>query len=191
MSDEQPVTAGEPPTPGEIVPLVRGEAPAEIIDHDTGEVVPANQSGIVFADALDDAAVASYMNDMDATTDDSPEAIQLEIARRILSADSEAALWAATTVLSAKDVQFQPLLVTGVRWIKSAHEGGAPKFAIIDAKKIAGDVPVTVSCGGLNVVLTLYKLQKFNSLPAKVVIESKPSGNDPGRVIYTMKPVAG
>lgn len=162
----------------------------ETIDETTGEIVSASESGIAFAEVIGDEAITAYLADMNATEDDSPESIQLEIARRILAADDVNALWAATTVLSARDVLNAPLLVTSVRWVTSAHDGGAPKFAIFDAERVYGGEKVTVSCGALNVVLTLYKLQKFNSLPAKVMIASKPSSSDPGRVIYTIAPVA-
>jgi hypothetical protein len=188
MSDSTETT--DPPGAGDVVPAapLAGSRAVEVIDHETGELVPAGESGIVFADVLDDSAVAEYMTDMDATSDESPEAIQLEIARRILAAPDEKSLWAATTVKSAKDVVNQPIEVQHVRWVKSAYAGGAPKFAIIDGTMVYGGDPVTVSCGGLNVVLTLYKLQKFGSLPAKIVIGSKPSGGDAGRVILTVTP---
>jgi hypothetical protein len=182
--DTQTVGAGDV---AKVAPLA-GSKGVEVIDHETGEIVPASESGIVFADAIDDAAVEAYLTDMDSVTDDSPEAIQLEIARRILAAEDESVLWAATTVKNAKDVLNQPIEVKSVRWVKSAHSGGAPRFAIIDGVMVYGGAPVTVSCGGLNVVLTLYKLQKFGSLPAKVTIESKPSSSGEGRTIYTLTP---
>lgn len=163
----------------------------ETIDHETGEIVPAGESGIVFADVIGDAAIQAYIADMSSTEDESPEAIQREIASRILAATDETELWAATTVLSAKDVLHHTLEVKSVRWVTSAHAGGAPKFAIIDAQDETLSKPVTVSCGALNVVLTLYKLQKFGSLPARVAIKSKPSASDAGRVILTIEPVAG
>lgn len=165
------------------------EDQVEDVDAVTGEVVPAGESGLMFADVLGDSAIAAYLGDMRASEDDSPEAIQAEIARRILSADSVDAIWAATKVLSAKEVLNTPLMVESVRWVTSAHAGGAPKFAIIDGRNTYSNEPVTVSCGALNVVLTLYKLQKFNGLPAKVVIRSKPSSSDPGRSVYTIEPV--
>lgn len=163
----------------------------ETIDHETGEIVPASSSGLIFANVIGDAAIAAYVSDMRATDDESPEAIQAEIARRILSADTLEDVWAATKVLSAKEILNTPILVNNVRWVTSAHEGGAPKFAIIDGENTYTSKPITVSCGALNVVLTLYKMQKFGALPAKVMLTSKPSTSDPGRVVLMIEPVAG
>lgn len=189
-----------PGAPGAVVDIAEEDKPAaplagsrgaEGVDIVTGEVVPASESGLVFAEVLGDNAIDAYLSDMQATEDDSPEAIQLEIARRILSADSIDDVWAATKVLTAKEVLNTPLDVERVRWITSAHKGGAPKFAIIEGKNVYTNAPVTVSCGALNVVLTLYKLQKYDGLPARVMLKSKPSSSDPGRSVYTIEPVAG
>lgn len=171
-----------------------GAAPARAVDDIdivTGEIVPASSSGVMFADVISDAAIDAYVADMKADAGESPEAIQAEIARRILSAPDIDAVWRATKVLTAKDVLNAPILVERVRWVTSAHEGGAPKFAIIEGKRVYGDEPVTISCGALNVVLTLYKLQKFNGLPAKVMIAQKPSASGEGRSVFTIEPVAG
>lgn len=163
----------------------------EDIDVATGEIVPASSSGVIFANAIGDKAIAAFVTDMNEADEESPAAIQSEIARRILSAESIEDVWAATKVLSAKEILNTPILVKAVRWVTSAHEEGAPKFAIIDGENTYSGKPVTVSCGALNVVLTLYKLQKFNALPAKVIIASKASSSDPGRSVLTIEPVAG
>jgi hypothetical protein len=160
----------------------------EVVDPATGEVTPAAQSGLAFADVIDDRAVEAYLADMNTSTDEAPESVQLEIARRILQADSPDAVFAATQTKSARDLLNQPLEVTNVRWVKSAHEGGAPKFAVVDATMVFGDAPVTFTCGALNVVLTLYKLQKLNALPAKVTMSEKASGSVAGRSVITIAP---
>lgn len=173
---------GDGPTPARAV---------DDVDPVTGEIVPASSSGVMFADVIGDAAITAYLADMRADDGESPEAIQAEIARRILSAPDIASVWQATKVLTAKDVLNAPIVVERVRWVTSAHEGGAPKFAIIEGKRVYGDEPVTISCGALNVVLTLYKLQKFDGLPARVMIAQKPSASGEGRTVFTIEPVAG
>lgn len=188
MTDVQhdPAPAGaKGKTPASSPPAARG---AETVDAATGEIVPAGDSGLAFADLLSEAGMSEYVADMKATDDESPEAIQVEIARRILSADSVDAVWGATRVLTARDVLNQPIVVERVRWITSAHKAGAPKFAIIEGKRLHGDEPITVSCGAMNVVLTLYKLQKFGALPATVMISAKPSGSAEGRSVLTIAP---
>lgn len=194
VSDPTPGAPGaevEIPSDAKPTEPLAGSRGVETIDYETGEVVPAGESGLMFAEVIGDAGIEAYLSDMSATEDDSPEAIQLEIARRILSADSVDAVWAATKVLTAKEVLNTPIIVERVRWITSAHKGGAPKFAIFEGTNVYTQAPITVSCGALNVVLTLYKLQKHGGLPAKVMLSSKPSSSDAGRSVITIAPVAG
>lgn len=182
--DEQVV---EPGDVGAVPPLA-GSRGVEVVDPETGEVVPASETGLVFSDTIGDAAISQYLQDMREVDDESPEAVQTEIARRILTATTPEAVFGATKVLGAKEMLNQPFVVERVRWITSAHEGGPPKFAIIDGHRVHGDEPITLSCGAMNVVLTLYKLQSMNALPCAVVISSKPSGSDPGRSVLTIQP---
>lgn len=165
-----------------------GGVPAEVVDAETGEIVPAGETGLVFADVIDDAAVAAYLGDMSRGDDDTPEQVQAEIARRILGASSMDAVWGATKTLGARDLLNQPLRIDAVRWVRSAHDTGAPKFAVVDATKVFGDEAVVFTCGALNVVLTLYKAQKFDALPMPVVMKEKPSGSQAGRSVITIEP---
>lgn len=165
-----------------------GGTPAEVVDHTTGEIVPASESGLVFADVIDDAAISAYLADMNTETDETPEQVQAEIARRILSATSMDDVWGATQTLGARDLLNAPLLVEAVRWVRSAHDTGAPKFAVVDAKRVYGDERVTFTCGALNVVLTLYKAQKFGALPMPVVMKEKASSSAAGRSVITIEP---
>lgn len=164
------------------------DRPAQVVDEKTGEIVPAGESGLVFAEVIDDAGVAAYLDDMNRNDDETPEQVQAEIARRILAADSMDSVWGATKTLSARDLLNQPIRVDAVRWVKSAHEAGAPKFAVVDATKVYGDEAVVFTCGALNVVLTLYKAQKFGALPMPVVMKEKASSGAAGRSVITIEP---
>jgi len=164
------------------------ERGAEVVDPATGEVMPAGESGLVFAEVIDDAGIAQYLDDMRGADDETPEQVQAEIARRILSATSMDDVWGATKTLSARDLLNTPLVVESVRWVKSAYNNGAPKFAVVDAKNVYGDAPVVFTCGALNVVLTLYKAQKFDALPMPVVMREKPSSSTAGRSVITIEP---
>lgn len=172
------------------VPALVGSRGVEVVDPVTGEIVPAGESGLAFADVLDNAAIAEYVADMGRTNDESPENVQIEIAKRILEAPDAASVWAATQVLTARELLNTPIVVEKVRWVTSAHKAGPPKFAVIEGRRKFGDEAFTMTCGAMNVVLTLYKLQKFGALPADVVIKSKPSGSDAGRTVLTIEPAA-
>lgn len=176
--------------PGDVaqVPALVGSRGVEVVDPETGEIVPASESGLAFADMLDNAAIAEYITDMREADESSAENVQIEIAKRILEATDAASVWAATQVLTAADLLNQPITVERVRWVTSAHKAGPPKFAVIEGKRTYGDAPFTMTCGAMNVVLTLYKLQKFDALPASVVIKSKPSGSAEGRTVLTIEP---
>lgn len=191
MSDDQAGDIGNDDGHGDDGANVPAARPAETIDHASGEIVPASESGIAFAEVIGDAAITEYLQDMSGTEDETPEAIQLQIARRILAANDVESVWQATKVLSARDILNTPIIIERVRWITSAHKGGAPKYAIIEGLNGFDQKPVTISCGAMNVVLTVYKLQKFSALPCKVMITSKPSGSDPGRSVLEIQPVAG
>lgn len=187
MSDEQTPGAdgGAPPEPL----AGSGAAPADpVVNRVTGEIVPTEGMELARVSDLTPEAVRAYLEDMDAQPDDGAETVQVDIARRILEATSVDDLWKATEVITADAVLNQPLEVESVRWATSRHAAGLPKFAVIEGSKVYGGERFVMTCGATNVVLTLYKLEQFKALPAKVLLEKKPTGTE-GRSIITIKPV--
>jgi hypothetical protein len=130
-------------------------------------------------DPVDLTEWRELMPDIDAVIVEDPDAIALEIAKRILSATTADDVLAPQQTTPAEDVLGVPVEVRGVRWNPSAYNGGPGAYAVIDAVRVDTGEVLAISCGSRNVIVQLYRLVKLGALPRQVVIVrvSKPTSS--------------
>jgi hypothetical protein len=113
---------------------------------------------------------------------DDPEEVTREIARRILTAESEGDIYKQDSTLSATDVLGVPLNIRTVRWQKSRMDGAANVFAIIGATRLNDGSDLLITCGGRNVMAQLLQAGRLGKIPSEmpVMFTEKETGT-PGR----------
>lgn len=158
-----------------------------VVDKTTGEIIPLSGVSLGRIDELSPTALQTWYDEMQSLPDEGNAQVQVDIARRILEADDIDSVWKATEVLTVDSVLNQPVEITAVRWAKSRHAEALPMFAVIEGNYTLTAGSFVLTCGAVNVVLTLYKLAKLGGLPAKVVFERKSTGTA-GRAVITVKP---
>lgn len=96
----------------------------------------------------------------------------MEIAARILRAESVDEVFEQGGATPALEVIDVPLIVNGLRWNRSDYEGeGAKVYALIDATRADSGEELTITCGSRNVMAQLYRLDQLGALntPVKIV----------------------
>jgi hypothetical protein len=127
-------------------------------------VVPASEARI--AEFL---AAASNQEPVD------PAVAAMDIVRRILAADSIEDVLKGTPAIHAADVVNTPLIITGFTFNESdLTESGPGFYMLIDCADSQGE-PYKVTCGAVNVMAQLWRLQQLEALPlvAKIVESEK------------------
>lgn len=119
---------------------------------------------------LDDpAVVADVLTRVAAMPDkvgvEDPEAVQVDIIKRILASKGEEAL-AQRTPTKARDILGVALEVRGVRWMRSGiADNPLGLYALIDASRGDTGDDVLVTCGGQNVMAQLLVMVRDGVLP--------------------------
>ena len=113
---------------------------------------------------------------------------QAGIVARILAGESAGDVLDMGEPIKAEELESVPLQVNGVRWMRSTFEEGPGVYAVIDA--IRGDTndAIKVTCGSVNVMTQLLKLQTMGAFPqsVKVVKSSRPTSS--GYYPYWLQP---
>lgn len=124
--------------------------------------------------------------------EDLPEASaqqsQSGIVARILGAGGADAVLDMGEPTKAEELEQVPLNVTGVRWMRSTFDEGPGVYAVVDATRTDNDEQVKVTCGGVNVMTQLLKLQTLGAFPqnVKIVKSSRPTKS--GYYPYWLQP---
>jgi hypothetical protein len=109
--------------------------------------------------------VAAFLQAGKETSVVDPVAAQLDIVRRIMSAESIADVLEQTEAIHAKDVLDTPIIVQGFRYQESDLEGGGIGFyMLLDCVTPQGE-PYTITCGAVNVMAQLHRLNELGGLP--------------------------
>lgn len=124
--------------------------------------------------------------------EDFPEAdaqqSQVAIVARILQAEGADGVLDMGDPLKAEEMEGVAINVYGVRWFRSSFEEGPGVYAVMDAQRVDDEERVKVTCGGVNVMTQLLKLQASGLLPqrVKVVKASRPTRS--GYYPYWLQP---
>jgi hypothetical protein len=104
---------------------------------------------------------------------------QAGIVARILGAEGADNVLDMGEPTKAEELEQVPLLVKGVSWQRSTFEEGPGVYAVIDATREDQNEPLKVTCGSVNVMTQLLKLQTMGAFPQKVKIvkSSKPTAS--------------
>lgn len=113
---------------------------------------------------------------------------QAGIVGRILGAADPEAVLDMGDPIKAAELEAVPLKVSGVRWMRSTFEEGPGVYAVIDAVRIDNDEALKVTCGGVNVMTQLLRLQTMGALPqiVKIVKATRPTKS--GYYPYWLQP---
>ena len=105
---------------------------------------------------------------------DDPTEVQRQIVARILAAESADDVLSSQSTTAATDLVGVPLQVANVRWMQSRVKDAAiPVFALIDAVRGDDGSKVLVTCGAIQVMAQLVKLQKLGAFPIDLKIVQK------------------
>lgn len=117
----------------------------------------------------------------------SPEAIQLDMVRQIMAAETLEEAFSEFKSTPMEDMEGTVLHVHGVAWARSAYEAGAPIFGLVRVTADGSDKPIVVSCGGATVITRLRWAQLHNAMPFKVVFAREQSQQNPEYKYWTAK----
>jgi hypothetical protein len=109
------------------------------------------------------------------------------VARILAGTDPEGVLDMGEPV-KAEDLEQVPLIVTGVRWMRSTFEEGPSVYAVLDAERIDNEEAVKVTCGSVNVMTQLLRLQTMGAFPQKVKIVKSARPTKSGYYPYWLQP---
>lgn len=117
----------------------------------------------------------------------SPEAIQLDMVRRIMGAETLEEAFAEFKSTPMEDMEGVVLRVNGVAWAKSAFEAGAPIFALVRCVPDGSEKEVVVSCGGATVITRLRWAELHEAMPFRVTFARETSQQNPEYKYWTAK----
>lgn len=113
---------------------------------------------------------------------------QAGIVARILAAGSADAVLDMGEPTKAEDLEQVSLRITGVRWMKSTFDEGPGVYAVADATRLDTDEKIKVTCGGVNVMTQLLRLQTMKALPQDVKIVKAQRPTKSGYYPYWLQP---
>ena len=123
------------------------------------------------------AELAGSTEGIGAVQQQDPKEAQLEIVKRILSAETaEQVLGGLGSATAARDVLGVNLELRGVRFLRSSfeNENGIGVFAVLDCVDNTTGEVLAVTCGSANVMAQAGKLAQLGALPADVkILESE------------------
>jgi hypothetical protein len=137
------------------------------------EILPADFAGLATLFAEQEPApmeVARWILEPDQMDVRDPEESTRAILARILAADTAEQVLATRDVVHAKDILGEPLLIDTIKWQRSDYQQGSSCYVVMSGKRLQDESPVTVTCGGRNVMMQLLKLQHIGALPARMRI---------------------
>lgn len=133
--------------------------------------------------ALDD--VERALIHMEAIDIVPPEDISADIVRRILESDTLEEAARDFTADPADSIEGAEVVVTGVAWMKSAFDEGAPVYALMRVHGPTDKRERVVSIGGRSVLAMLLWAQRHEAMPFNGTFRKRPSRSDPSRSYWT------
>lgn len=131
-----------------------------------GEVVPAaGGSGTAVSVKRDDTALVQFLSAATDAAPIDPAQAQMDIIRQILSADSAEEVLRQTSAIHARDVLGDVLHILGYDFNESDLEGNNLGFYMLVNCVTDEGEPFKVTCGAVNVMAQLYRLNQLGVLP--------------------------
>lgn len=118
--------------------------------------------------------------ELPAATD--PEVVSRAIMERILAAETFEAAFAAQNLEGWREYLDVPVFVQGFHLNRSTYDapGSSPVYAVVDLTLAADGEPVTVTCGGRNVLMQLVKMLERGWFDRPVRLVAKQTAADHG-----------
>jgi len=113
---------------------------------------------------------------------------QIGIVARILAAEDATGVLDMGEPIKAEEIEQVELTVYGVRWMRSTFEEGPNVYAVIDCSRGDTGEAVKVTCGSVNVMTQLLKLQTMQAFPQKVKIVKSVKPTSSGYYPYWLQP---
>lgn len=114
--------------------------------------------------------VAAALLGGDVQIDLDPGLIQADITRRVLEAPTAEDALKLGEAVNAEDYLDIPFVLRGFRFQESSFEEGPPVFAAMDVADPNTGETFVLTCGSVNVMAQIIKLQLEESLPREVKI---------------------
>jgi len=130
-----------------------------------------------------------YFADLKAPEIQDPAAVEEEILRGILAAQTPEEALRGGKLTSARDVIGVPLTIRGVRYNRSSFETREAAYAVIDAvDRRTGEV-LTIGCGARKVMAQLWVFDQRGWLPAELIISESANQTANGYRVMQLEPV--
>lgn len=126
-----------------------------------------------------DMEVASWILEPDGMEQGDPEESSRAILARILMSETADEVIASREVTHAGDILGEGISIEGVKWQRSDHQQASSCYAVLTATSLNDARPMTITCGGRNVMMQLLKLRMLGAFPQRAMIQKsrKPTSN--------------
>lgn len=114
-----------------------------------------------------------------------PEALQGDIARRILAAETVEDAFAEFVTTKAREIEGLKVTVHGVAFAPSAYEEGPAVFAFLDVTRDKSDAHEIVSMGGRSLMASFLWAQRHDGMPLVGTFIQRASKTSPERKFWT------
>lgn len=115
----------------------------------------------------------------------SPDAVQDDMVRRILGAETVEDAFGNFKSINAKDLEGIKVGVYGVAWMRSAFKEGPKVYALLDATIVDTEEKVTVSMGGRSLMASFLWAQRNRAMPIVGTFRAERSNSDPEKSFWT------
>jgi hypothetical protein len=113
---------------------------------------------------------------------------QAGIVARILASEDATGVLDMGEPTKAEDLEQVELDVSGVRWMRSTFDEGPGVYAVIDAVRVDNGEATKVTCGSVNVMTQLLRLQTMAAFPQRVKIVKSSRPTKSGYYPYWLQP---
>lgn len=117
----------------------------------------------------------------------SPDAVQEDMVRRILEAETAAEAFGGFSAVPAKDIEGTLIDVKGVAWMRSAFSDGPKVYALISGTLVESKTDVVVSMGGRTTMASFLWAQQNEAMPFRGSFVSARSNSDPEKTYWQFK----
>jgi hypothetical protein len=128
----------------------------------------------------DEALTNEYVEKMKSLVETDPQAIQDDMVRRILEAETAEDVLAPQAVEHARDLVGVPMTIHRAKVNESDYEGGPGVYAIIEAELHDDGRTTTFSCGAQKVLAQVYRLAQLRAIPVDCVLKESPKPSKNG-----------
>ena len=117
----------------------------------------------------------------------SADAIQDEMVRRVLEAETAEQAFGGFTATPAAELEGQLLAVHGIAWMRSAFNEGPKVYALLDCIIDATGERVTVSMGGRTLMASFVWAQRNRAMPIVGTFVKERSNSNTERAFWTFR----